>query len=297
MAVGIFFLVLTGILWVGVGAVINASARKGLSLDFIQGMGALLMMIIAAGVFFFGDSKLHPVSMVILPVAGVVNYLVFLIARKAMASGPSGLTWAIMQSSFVMPFLMGVIFFDVPCSLWRWLGITLLFASMFVMGCGAKIPENSDGGKAKKSVWLFFTLLAFCSAGLCQSCFNLGSYFIKETTSGVDNLLFRSGVNATGAFALFLLSPLWNKRAWDHKDCLRRIPLFFLCTVIATVSLFKGLDSMASCGAGAIGYPITMGSSIISFLVYTSWQLKEKLSVTAWCGVALCIAGIVLLTF
>ena len=35
MLTGILFLVLTGIVWVGPGAVISLSAKKNLSLDFI----------------------------------------------------------------------------------------------------------------------------------------------------------------------------------------------------------------------------------------------------------------------
>ena len=294
---GILLLVLTGIVWVGIGAVLDASAKKGLSLDFVQGMSALIIIAIGCGIWAFGNSSVHPVTFAILPVAGFINYVVFVIAKRAMACGPSGLTWAIMQSSFVMPFLMGVLFFNVPCSPLRALGIVLLFGSMFFMGCGAKVPENANGTPAKKSTWIFYTLLAFLTAGLCQCSSNMPSYFIKEGACGLDNLLFRSGINSTGAFLCFLLSPFWNKNAWNSKNCLKYVGLFFGSSLIAICCLYKGLDLLAARGAGAIGYPIAMGSTITAFLFFSSWQLKEQLTKTALLGVLFCLCGIVLLMF
>ena len=294
---GILLLVLTGVIWVGIGAVVDASAKKGSSLDFVQGMAALLTMLIGSVVWFFGDSSVHPLTLAILPAAGVINYVVFVIAKRAMACGPSGLTWAIMQSSFVMPFLMGVLFFGVPCSLLRGIGIVILFASMFFMGGGAKIPANTNGKNAKKSTWIFYTLLAFLAAGICQCCSNMPSYFIKESSCGLDNLLFRSGINSTGAFLCFLLSPVWNKNAWNPKNCFASAGLFFASALTALCCLYKGLDLLAAREAGAIGYPIAMGSTITAFLFYSAWQLKEQLTKTALLGVFLCLCGIVLLMF
>ena len=46
MLTGILFQVTAGIVWIGAGAVISRSAKKGLSLDFIQGMSALATMIL-----------------------------------------------------------------------------------------------------------------------------------------------------------------------------------------------------------------------------------------------------------
>ena len=294
---GILLLVLTGVVWVGIGAVLDASAKKGLSLDFIQGMSALITMLIGCVIWIFGNSSVHPVILILLPVAGIINYVVFVIAKRAMASGPSGLTWAIMQSSFVMPFLMGVLFFGVPCSILRGIGIALLFCSMFFMGSGAKIPENASGTPAKKSTWIFYTLLAFLAAGVCQCSSNMPSYFIKESSSGLDNLLFRSGINSTGAFLCFLLSPVWNKKAWRSQNCLKYVGLFFASSLIALCCLYKGLDLLAARGVGAIGYPITMGVTITAFLFFSSWQLKEQLTKTALLGVLFCLCGIVLLMF
>ncbi len=302
MLAGILFQITAGIVWIGAGAVISHAAKKGLSLDFIQGMSALIIMVLTLPVFFFSNIKFHALSLGALVLSGVVNYICFITAQKAMAKGPSGLTWAMMQSSFVMPFLMGICFFNVPCSPVRLTGLGVLLLSMFMMGkWGVTAQEGEESEKkehSRKSVWLFFTLLAFLVAGSSQCLCNLSSYFIKESSAaGLDAIYFRAGVNSTGPFLVFLLSPLWNKNSLRGKGTLGCIIMLTICTLITVGFLFAGLDTLAACGAGAIAYPVSLGSSIAGFLVYTAIRLKERLSLPALGGVILCFAGIVLLAF
>ena len=296
MLFGILCLVFTGLVWLGPGAVISNSAKKGLSLDFILGMTAVLTMAIALPVYFFGNSSVHPVAWIALPASGILNYLCFVIARAAMKKGPSGLTWAIMQSAFIMPFLMGVLFFDVPCSLWRWIGLGAMVVSMFLMGCGGPAGKAEDKSKySRKSVWLFYAFLALFAAGASQCTFNLPSYFVAEQGGGIDNMIFRAGINSVGAFLIFFCAPLWNKECFNSRGTLVSILLLTLTSLCGILTLFTGLDTLVSHGAGAIGYPVALGSNIAAFLIYTSIRLKERLSPSAVAGVSCCMVGIVLL--
>ena len=61
MLAGILFQITAGIVWIGAGAVISHAAKKGLSLDFIQGMSALIIMVLTLPVFFFSNIKRRPV--------------------------------------------------------------------------------------------------------------------------------------------------------------------------------------------------------------------------------------------
>lgn len=302
MLTGIIFLMLTGIVWVIPGAVINSSAKKGLSLDYIQGMTALIMMMLAVPVFFWGNVSVPFITWIMLPLSGILNYICFALARSAMSAGPSGLTWAIMQSSFVMPFLMGVFFFDVPCSPLRLAGLFIMLAAMFLMGrwgntgtqteeaCATETPR-----KGKRFLWLAYALLAFVLAGASQCSFNLPSYFIKEEAGNLANMIYRAGINSSGAFMMFLLSPVWNRNSFKVKGTLVSILLMTFATLVAVGCLFTGLDTLAAQGAGAIGYPISLGSTIVAFLIYTAIRLKERLPLPALAGVILCLTGIVFL--
>ncbi|MBR2872793.1 MAG: hypothetical protein IKB99_04780 [Lentisphaeria bacterium] len=293
---GIFCLVITGLIWIGPGAVISNSAKKGLSLDFILGMTAVLTMAIAVPAYFFGNSTVHPVTWIVLPVSGVLNYLCFVIARVAMKKGPSGLTWAMMQSAFIMPFLMGVLFFDVSCSILRGIGLAAMVVSMYLMGCGGQTGEKEDKSKySRKSVWLFYAFLAFFAAGASQCTFNLPAYFIVEKGGGIDNMIFRAGINSTGAFLIFLCSPFWNKECFKGRGTLISILLLTFTSLCGIITLFTGLETLASHGAGAIGYPVALGSNIAAFLVFTAIRFKERLSPCAVAGVSCCLTGIVLL--
>ena len=298
MLTGIIFLAITGIIWIGPGAVISNSAKKGLSLDFILGMTAVITMGLAVPVFFFGNSQVHPVTWLALPASGIVNYLCFIVTKSAMKQGLSGLTWAIVQSSFIMPFLMGVIFFDVPCSPWRWTGLAVMVVSMYLMGKGGEVsgePQEETKGHSRKSVWLFYTFLAFIAAGFSQCAFNLPSYFIVEKSGGISNMIFRAGINSIGAFLIFLFAPFWNKNCFKPKGTLGSILLITFTSLCGVLTLFTGLDTLAAQGAGAIGYPISLGSNIAAFLIYTSIRFKERLSFSAAAGVCCCLAGIILL--
>lgn len=296
MGTGILFLVITGIMWVGVGGVISSAAKKQLNLALIQGGGALLIVLAGVPVMIWGSNSIHPLPLIALPVAGILNYIVFYFMEKAMAKGPNGLIWAMVQSAFLMPFLMGVIFFDVPCPAIRWIAVATLLISMLLMGLFGKSSEGGNTSGKKSFTWLLWTAAAYLTAGSCQCCFNLSSYFVKDVSTDIPGLLFRSALNASGGVFIFLMLASFDRKKFEYKGCIPGIFTFGICNLIAIISLFIGLDKVAAAGAGAIGYPIAMGTTISAFLVYTAFRLKERLSLPALAGVLLCLAGIVMIS-
>ena len=96
MLFGILCLVTTGIIWVIPGAIVSHSAKKGLSLDFIQGMAGAVFIFLAVPVYLLGSTRFPLITWLVLPASGILNYLCFSAAGKAMKKGPSGLTWAMM---------------------------------------------------------------------------------------------------------------------------------------------------------------------------------------------------------
>ena len=215
--------------------------------------------------------------------------------NKAMKLGPNGLIWAMFQSAFVIPFIMGIIMFSVPCSKVRLAGLLLLLFSTVLMGISGqkKTPESS--GK-KNSKWLYFTVIGFFLTGLDQAGNNLPSYFIKEEAFGFCGLMARSGLCGTGFAAAWIVHALFYKENCWGRNCMLDTFLMTGSIVGATICLFYGLDKMASIGAGAIGYPLATGVTIAAFQIYTAVVLKERLS---WLGVSsilLCLTGIALIT-
>lgn len=295
MIIGLLLLFITGILWVMQGSVVSNAAAKNLNLSFIQLMMGASMMICIFPLKFFVDIAVNPITAAALIGAGICSGTAFKLLNNAMQIGPNGLTWAIAQSAFALPFLMGIIFFKVPCSIIRGAGIALLIISMILMGISGKNEATFKGGKTK---WVIFSLLAYSVIGLSQCGGNLPSYFIKDTVSDIYNLLFRSGLVAAGFFigsAINII--LFDRKNFTARGTCKEIAVLIFSTVTSSICMFKALDILAKENAGAIGYPIVTGLSIVLFMFYTAFKLKEYPSRQSVGSILLCLAGIIALIF
>ena len=287
MLLGILSLVLTGSFWVALGIVISKSAQKDLDLKFIQGAAGILVVLPALPVLPF-SSLPDLLSSCLLLLAGAGNYCIFNLMNKAMKIGPNGLTWAMIQSAFVMPFIMGIVFFAVPCPGIRLAGIVLLLTATALMG----LSGGKQGGCGFSRKWLLLTVTGFVLAGLNQCCANLPSYLLKQTQTDGAGLLIRTGISGAGTAAVWFFPCLAGRKKILAPNCVPGILTMAAGTVAATVTLFFGLDRLAAAGAGAVGYPVAMGVTIMMFQIYTAVILREKLSLSGALSIFLCLAGI-----
>jgi len=60
--------------------------------------------------------------------------------------------------------------------------------------------------------------------------------------------------------------------------------------------MYRGLNLVAEAGAGAVSYPVLVSSCIVSFTLYSTVVLKEKLKLVQLGGLGLALAGILLIT-
>ena len=291
---GISFLTATGILWVILGSVISRAAKKQLDIAFIQGISGVLMTLLLVPAGFFCQLPEWPVAVAML-LAGAGNYYIFLLMNKAMQTGPNGLIWAMIQSAFAIPFIMGIVIFSVPCSPFRLTGFFILLLAMCMMGFfGQKTTVENSGSKSCK--WLFFTLCGFLLAGLNQSCANLPSYLLKNTEADFGMLAVRCGICTAGTAAGWLIHEPFRQKDYPVRNCTLEVILMIISTLGASFCLFYALDLLAGAGMGAIGYPIAMGVTIAFFQIYTAISLRERLSVPAFLSILLCLGGIILIT-
>lgn len=293
MAIGILFLFITAIVWVILGAVISHAANKNLNLGFIQGAGAIVLAALTLPIYFLKDLSVPPIVLISVSLSGLGNYLTFILMNKAMQKGPNGLVWAMIQSAFALPFLMGILVFNVPCPATRIFGLIFLIAAMILMGLFGKGNEKSD--KKRNYTWLLYTILGFFVAGLTQCGANIPSYLIKGEDAGIWTALFRAGISSGGIFTAFFLHGLIDHKTFNGKGCGKSTVIMTISIILSLVFTFIGLDRLAKYNAGAIAYPMIVGISIAIFMIYTAIRLKEKLSFPALCGVLLCLAGIVVI--
>ena len=294
MFAGISFLTVTGIMWVLMGAVISRAAQKQLNISFIQGFSGLLIAFLILPAAFTGKLPVWQVGLTIF-IAGFFNYYIFLLVNKAMKIGPNGLIWAMFQSAFVIPFIMGIALFSVPCSVIRLIGLLLLVCSTVLMGfSGREKPRERSGNRSNK--WLYYTVIGFFLTGLDQAGNNLPSYFIKEEAFDFCGLIARSGFCGAGFAAAWMSHILFNKENRIARNCMLDTVLMTGSIIGATICLFYGLDKLASIGAGAIGYPLATGVTIAAFQLYTAIVLKERLSWLGIFSILLCLTGIAMIT-
>ena len=71
----------------------------------------------------------------------------------------------------------------------------------------------------------------------------------------------------------------------------------FFSLIFAYTLLYPGLDAMGKAGAGAVSYPLMVGSCIVSFSLYSALRLKERISPAQLAALVLCLGGLAGLCF
>ena len=240
--VGIICLVVTGLFWVLLGAIVGAVERRGLST-------ALLMILLASGMVVLCGcvtavmpaSPLSPrqyaLASVSLFCAGFFDYMLFLTMGRAMRNGPNGVVWTVAQSGVIFPFLFGVVFYSVPVTMLRGLGMVAVLAALICNGLAKGEAECS--GPAKSSFagnWRFWMFLAFLSAGGNQVFSTWPSYYetLRTGFSAYSQLMSVYGAKAD----YLIINPNTVLReVMDNVDLSRRI-VYILCAVILVMNLF-----------------------------------------------------------
>ncbi len=300
MALGILMLAATGLLWVVIGAVVGGAERNGLSAGAVQAAAAVLMLAVSLAVLLFLPGREVPAAtriwvMLSLAGSGFFNYFVLSLMGKAMRNGPNGVIWAAVQSALVFPFLVGVAVFGTPLTPLRAAGLTAIIASLAAFGLARDIGKHTAG----TGPWKLATLGSFLLAGVNQNLSSLPSYFPDAAAVGSVWRTFSAQLGTLTAFLLFGLRPalaqgrlpLRSPRLWRYACTLICVSL-----VSAYCLLYNGLDRVARSGAGAVGYPVLVGSCIVGFSLYSAIALKEKFRPLQLAGLLLGVAGIVSIT-
>ncbi len=303
LILGITLLVISGFEWVTTGILMGRAPKDGIDSGFLLTLMALLgvivfgILMLATGLPTVGAKEAFIVALC-MAVSGIVNSRQLVDMSKAMQIGPNGIIWSILQCGFIIPFIVGVVFFHNPLNIARILGAISLIVALNMMGL---LGDLGKGAIKSKGNWQLLTLRAFFWTGLTQLLINIPSHFNDIGDIGVAWRLFWCKLGFAIASPLFTicsgkgreLLTLYRRQARIPRVWLYALPLEALGIIVCFFAQFPGMDIMAKFNAGAISMPLMVGSCIIGFDLYALIFLHEKRTPLQFAALLLCLAGTV----
>ncbi len=303
LLIGILLLSLVGCSWVFIGVLMGRVPKLGVDAEALITANSIVGSIISIIVLLFtgrgeADIKGIVVALLLMFTSGVLNSRQLVYMSRAMQCGPNGIIWSLLQCGFIIPFLAGVIFYGVPLNPFRISAIVSLVLALLALGL-VKDRKNASGKVSGE--WRRLTLLAFLFTGVTQLFANLPSYYeeLQKVSSVWRTLAVYQGlIWGTPIFAL--LNGKWRTMLPLFKEQMRKPALWKMCILWQCVSItvsyfliYKGMDILGNCNAGAISYPIMVGTCIVMFQFYDILVLKAKTTPMQLAGLALCLYGVV----
>jgi len=312
MAFGVPALMAVGASWCLTGAILGRAPKDGLDTGMVQ-LGSAAVSIAVGLVLSMVLLRPEPVANRVLAatlgtyaLAGALNFAALQAMAAGMQRGPNGRVWGIMQSAQLFSFLGGVVFFGDPLTAPRIAGMALLVAAI-VLFARAKGDGKGPGEGAPPAGpgWRFWAFLSLAICSVQQNLVAAPSHF--ESARAVSPVL-RAMASAAGTAAASLAALARNAGGGNaagvraRASSLRRGRLWlyaggmqFFSLIFAYTLLYPGMDALGRAGAGALCWPILVGSCVVAFTAYSATVLKEKTTRLHLLAVAACLVGLFLL--
>ncbi|MBQ9337281.1 MAG: hypothetical protein IJS14_08305 [Lentisphaeria bacterium] len=295
---GICAMVLSGASWTIFGYVMGKAPKQGIKVSWLlvcTTLAAALVSVIVGCVQGFPDTTARGMLIAFgsLFLCGLFNYAQLDLISRSMQVGPNGIIWSIVQSGFIFPFFMGVLFFGVPLTWLRSAGLLCMLVALVLLGAA----KNPGQGNASGGRWKLLAFSAFLVTGASQSLSNLPSYFPEANAVGST---WRTAAFTLGMCAAGLVAGLASGKAAaaDFIRHLRSGPVWLNVALleipeiaVSYLFLYPGMDILSKAGIGSVAYPVMVGSCIIAFELFALIVLREKRKFAQWLALALCLAG------
>lgn len=298
MIEGILLSLASGLLFGGVGVVLRRVSRAGGSLVtyYVLFGACFLALALAFQVrwrLVAGAERL-PLLAAVIGLSGIASGFGMLLMTRSLALGHGGISWAISQSSLVVPFLAGVLGWGDRSGVAGWAGLALVLAMIVVLGRRQGATETmSADARVGRRAWVATVAAAFAALGVSQTLSSVPSRWAGWS----DAPGLRVALSAVGFLAVMLVLFLFAK---DRRPG-RLVPLLALAHgvlgFLGQVAFFASLDRLAPLGLAAAAFPVSIGTTILSFALYSALVLRERFRALDIASLAAGSAGIVLLAF
>lgn len=315
-------LILTGASWVLIGAVYGRAPKDGIKTNIIQLVCGIFSIIISSiTALFFITQEPYSIKILALIIgtmmaAGLVGFYGMHFMSEGMQYGPNGAVWGITQSALVLPFAFGIgCYFIDPTfwesigakgdftrpTVWRILGICCLLIGLVFYAQAKNENANTKYPIPKRFSWRTLAALAFLFCATQQVLTTFPSYFEESrAVHPVVRTLF-AALGSTLGFALHVLikGKAGGFSASDFIETFKRGRFWAYVLGIQaqglTVNyliLYNCMDSLGKANMAAVAYPIMVASCIVTFNIYTSTVLHERLNLPQILAIIFCLLGI-----
>lgn len=297
LLIGIVMLVVAGLGWAVTGTLLSHLARHRIPAAAVLAMQMLVAMTLAWVILpdysALAESGItvHWRLVLLMFSGGLINGVGVLTMQYAMRSGHTGVVWAIGQSALVLPFIVGLAFFDESVTVMRVLGVGAILTALIIYASSrSHAPVTAPGAAPSDSRWFLKALSVMLIFGVSQSVMSLPSHLPALT----DTARLRVPSFFLG-FCLFFVV-VWARHPLRPQP--RTLGFAAICGVTAVTStllLFLGLDRLAQAQMVSIGFPIGIGASILFYTLYSLAILREPFSLRHASGMAANLGGLVAL--
>lgn len=283
MLTGLMFVVVTGLLWAMLGIVMARVAERTPSPSgfYTVAYGLAAIAGWACAVEWSALSSISRIGPVVFWTggAGVMSAGYQLSLAAAFRRGPRGVSWAVVQSALIVPFLLGVLVGGDKIGPAGWGGVALVLAALPFLG-----DVRSGASRPGWGLWVAaaFTFVA------CQ-----------QTMAGVpsrwpgweDTAHLRPTLACTATAAVQSISA-WTTRSAVPRADLMLAAIFAVVLLASFTTLFAALDRFSRLSVGAAVFPIAVGISILAFVCWSARFRNEPMDGRRGLGVGLLTTGI-----
>lgn len=256
--------------------------RGGNPFDLSANMFSLAAVLCGGALFFTGPLIITPSLILWGIVAGVCGAWGFLLFSYALEIGHYGYTLVMMNASFLIPVLFSLVFLDESFTAAIGLGVPLVLLALYLISAHGSAKQE-QGKKRLRSRWLVFILSAFVINGLhligqAMACRGGGNY--------LPSYLFYLYLSAT----LFFLPGIIKRRSFASKSL-----VFGVVGCVASLVGLAFTQKALQVAPEAIVFPIALSGPSVVGVALSRLLFKDRITFLGYLGVAVGIAGIVIL--
>ena len=284
---GLMLCLATGVVWTLVGILYSrASQRDGGS--FVPFM-ASYSLVFAVTAWTAGCPVAAPAREVLLTggcalSAAFFGQFGFLALYLAMRRGGHGVAWSLAQSSLVVPFLGGVVFFGNRPGVWPYIGLAVMLGAIALIGAG-----SAGTDRAKSRFYLLLALGAMLLNG------------VSQTMTLIPGHLGLSLEALTWRVPLYSLAGLgWWVVLLARREKYRFSWLGVVYGIVVAGGqflLYRAADCLERWNASGLAYPIAVGTCIFLMRLYSRIARAERFNRLEAIGLTLLLFGIALMNF